>query len=262
VEPLTLARMVWRVFLTLIFVLAFVGLSVTILISLPPLYGLLWSLSLGAAFLWWHRHPDRRARVRMGRPHGPPRRMVLAGAATVLIVIGVTGLVELLISPLDDVELGPWEHILAYMDTLWGWIAMTTFVALVVPIVEEFCFRGHIQHTLESRYAPWVAILITTALFTAGHVSPAHSSLLLVPLILSLGMGVATVLFRSIWVAVAIHAFWNGVLSFQSVVLADSPPELPGQDPLLPLSLLLLALGLAGWARVLGDGRYRALLRR
>lgn len=259
------ARMVLRIIGVLLFVLFFMGVGLQVLVQLPPLYGLLWSLGLGGAFLWWHARrdrPRRRARVRLRRPRGSPRLMVLAGAATLLVVVGISGLVELFISPMEDLDLAPWERIIRYMETPAGWLAMTAFVALVAPVVEEFCFRGHIQHSLERRYAPWVAILITAALFTAGHISPAHSSLLLIPLILGIGMGMATVLFQSIWVGVVMHGVWNGALTFQSAFLGDDPGVAVERGWLLPLWLILLALGLTGWFLVLRDGRYRMLLAR
>jgi uncharacterized protein len=252
---------IWRILLALLFASLASGAGVAVLLRLRPALALLWALSLGAGFLWWHlrpARPRRRARVRMRLPRGSPRHIIVASASTLLIALGVAGLLAILVSPLQDLDMAPWEGLLAYQRRPGGWIALTAFVALVVPIIEEFCFRGHIQHTLERRYPPWVAILVTTALFTVVHISPAHSSLLLIPMVLGLGMGVVTVLFQSVWVAVAIHAVWNAAMSIQSVIAVEEthPAEHAG---LLPISLVPLAAGLAGWFLVLRHGRYRAL---
>lgn len=257
--------MIWRVLGALIFASLFGGLGITVLVRLPPPLALAWALGLGAIFVWWHARrgrPRRRARVRLRRPTGSPTLMVLAGAATLLVAFGVAGLIQRLAPPLHDLDLGPWEWMMDYMRTPGGWIALTTFAALVVPVVEEFCFRGHIQHTIERRLAPWVAILITTALFTVVHISPAPAALLLLPAVLGLGMSMATILFRSIWVAVAVHGVWNAAMSVSSAVSGELSPEATGEAWLVPLSVLLLATGLAGWAVVLRDGRYRPLLTR
>jgi membrane protease YdiL (CAAX protease family) len=257
--------MIWRIVIALLFAALFSGGGVVILLGLRPAFGLVWALGLGAAFLWWHARrdrPRRRALIRMRRPRGSPRLMVMAGAATMLVAFGVAGLIEAMVSSLHDMDMAPWQRLIEYADTLGGWIALTAFVALAVPLVEEFCFRGHIQHTLERRYPPWVAVLVTTALFTVVHISPAHSSLLLIPLVLGLGMGIVTVLFQSIWVAVLIHAVWNLTMSFQGALYDDAPTDPVAQDWLLWLALIPLALGLAGWLMVLREGRYRALMAR
>jgi membrane protease YdiL (CAAX protease family) len=254
---------IWRIFLALVFASLFGGVGLIVLVRLPPVVGLLWALGLGAAFLWWHVRrggPRRRALVRLRRPRGSQREIAVAAASTLLIALGVSGLIGLLLPPLQDLDLGPWERILAYQRTVGGWLALTSFVALVVPIVEEFCFRGHIQHTLERRYAPWVAILVTTVLFTLAHLGGAHWSVLLLPMALGLGMGVATVLFQSIWVAVGVHGAWNAAMSMAGGLSSDAPAVGVEQQPLILLSLVVLALGLGGWFSVLRDGRYRVLL--
>jgi membrane protease YdiL (CAAX protease family) len=181
--------------------------------------------------------------------------------ATLLVAFGVIGFIELIFSPLDDMDVAYLERMARYQQLPGGWIALTVFVALVVPVIEEFCFRGHIQHALERRFAPWLAILVTGTLFTLVHISPAHSSLLLVPLVLGLGMGLVTVLFQSIWVAVIIHAIWNGIMSAQGVMGGDADAAME-QAGLLPMSLTLLVMGGVGWAMVLRNGRFRVLLDR
>lgn len=254
--------MIGRIFVALLFASLASGAGIAILLRLRPALALLWAFGLGAGFLWWHLRPGRprrRARVRVRPPRGSPHHIMVAGVSTLMIALGVAGLIAVFVSPLHDLDRAPWEGLLAYQRTVGGWIALTAFVALVVPIIEEFCFRGHIQHTLERRYPPWVAILVTTALFTVVHISPAHSSLLLIPLVLGLCMGAVTVLFQSIWVAVAIHGVWNAALSIQSVIAVEEP-HATEHAGLLPISLVPLAAGLAGWFLVLRHGRYRALM--
>lgn len=47
------------------------------------------------------------------------------------------------------------------------WVSFAT--VLMVPVIEEFFFRGYIQGNLQKNYKPFVAILITSILFSSIH---------------------------------------------------------------------------------------------
>lgn len=81
--------------------------------------------------------------------------------------------------------------------------------ALVVPIFEEFLFRGLIQSTLRTHlHSPWLGILLTSLVFVVMHGHRAHW----LPLMgLSVCMGYAYEKSGSILRPICIHVIFNSV---------------------------------------------------
>ena len=249
-----------RVVAAVLFVLVFNGIALSVLLLVPPAIGLGWGLALGVAFVWWHLRGDagrarRLALVRLRAPRSSAAWVGVAIGSTLLLGLGLTAFI-LDALPSDTPEVGPvWEALAIYQSTTLGWIALAVMAAGVLPLVEEFCFRGHVQHTLERRIAPAAAILLTALLFMFGHVGVPHWSILLISLTLGVANGAAVYLFGSIWVAVVTHCIWN--LSMLSAGIVQGDAAEPQLSPALVLATaaLLTTLGLAGWVAILRAGR-------
>jgi membrane protease YdiL (CAAX protease family) len=250
--------MIRRVVGSIFFVLIFNGVALSTVILLPPALGLLWVLFLGGGFFWWQFRrdplwPDRQDCLRLRSPRVPLRPILLSCGASLLLLLGLAGLIELYAPPSAMEDLGFWEQLLRYQSTGLGWIAITLLTVGLIPVVEEFFFRGRIQHVLRQRYSPLLTIVITSCLFMLLHVGVPHWSILLISFILGLTAGVVVFLFDSIWPAVIIHVAWNGLMSLLTEIHSD-PTTVFGPthaEVHLPLATLLIILGCAGWYRLL-----------
>ncbi|MBW3553786.1 MAG: CPBP family intramembrane metalloprotease [Gemmatimonadetes bacterium] len=251
-----------RVLAAVLFVLIFNGVALAVLLLVPPVIGLAWGLALGAAFVWWHLRGDagrskRLALVRIRPPRSSGTWVSVAIGSTLLLGLGITAFV-LETAPPTPPEVGPvWEAISAYQSSALGWLAIAVMAAGVLPLVEEFCFRGHVQHTLERHMWPGLAIVLTSVLFMFGHVGVPHWSILLISLTLGIANGAAVYLFDSIWVAVATHCIWNfSMLSAGILQGGAATAELQVSTAVvMATAALLTLLGLAGWIAILRAGR-------
>lgn len=88
-----------------------------------------------------------------------------------------------------------------------GPIAAFLAVAVLGPLIEEFTFRGRMQHTLEHAFGPVPAIATSAVVFSVlhGRIDAAHH--------LAFGVFAGWVVWRtgSIWSAVYMHALNNAV---------------------------------------------------
>lgn len=84
---------------------------------------------------------------------------------------------------------------------------------LLVAFTEELLFRGYILRNLRHSMNRWMAVLVSTLLFTALHAANAHLPTTGVMSIFAGGwlMGVAAVHSRSLWFPVGFHFSWNFV---------------------------------------------------
>jgi len=234
------------------------NLAVFLLFAMPPLAGMAWVAAVGGVFLWWHarRRPDGRPsalarRIRLRRPRVPAWWIAGTVGATVVGMLGVARFVELAAGPLDLTDSPFYRDILAYTETLPGWLAFAFAAAVVVPIIEEFAFRGRLQRAMEWEWGnPAVAVVATAAVFALVHVGGPHPFLLVVPFLVGIACGVVVILSRSIWPAVILHGVWNGLMS--SLALADrwvdEVPAETGTGLLIPVAALMVLVGGAWWA--------------
>lgn len=249
-----------RVLAAALFVLVFNGVALGVLLLVPPAIGLAWGLALGVAFLWWHLRGDpgrsrRLALVRVRPPRSSSRWVGIAIGSTLLLGLGLTAFI-LEGVPSDTPDAGPvWEALAAYQSSTLGWLALVVLAAGVLPLVEEFCFRGHVQHTLERRIGPAPAILLASLLFMVGHVGVPHWSILLISLTLGVANGAAVYLFDSIWVAVATHCIWNLTMLSAGILQGDAAEVEVSTAAVLATATVLTALGVAGWIAILRAGR-------
>lgn len=91
----------------------------------------------------------------------------------------------------------------------WAWGLRLTAI-LLVPTFEEFIYRIGLQSALlKATGRPWVAIIGTSAVFTAAHASVMPIHALAVILVLSLGIGLAYERTKRLGVPIAMHAMFN-----------------------------------------------------
>ena len=93
-----------------------------------------------------------------------------------------------------------------------GLAAAVISAALFPAISEELVFRGILFRWLEEWGGSWVALVLTSALFGAGHLANPHASwIAAVGIALEAGvmLGAAYMLSRSLWLPMGIHAAWN-----------------------------------------------------
>ena len=90
-------------------------------------------------------------------------------------------------------------------------LALVT-TAIVPAISEELLFRGILFRWIEQFGGTWAALLITSALFGAGHIFNPNAtpfSSFAIACEAGLLLGGAYMLTRSLWFPVALHAAWN-----------------------------------------------------
>lgn len=109
-----------------------------------------------------------------------------------------------------------------------GWlsfIAELLGVAVVVPMLEEFAFRGVILSGLR-RYGTGFAIAASSVIFGMAHMS---LSSVVFATIAGVAMGLAYVLTGNLWTSVCIHALNNGIAvieSYSDLILGEGRQEL------------------------------------
>jgi len=230
--------------------------AVFLFFFLPPVAGFFWVALVGTFFLWWHARsslrgtPDELARrIRLQRPRTSVPWLAGMVVCTFLVMAGVVSLVQLATGPIDLTDSPFHQDVLAFADDLPGWIVFTFAAAVVIPIIEEFAFRGRLQGFLEPRWGRAPAVLFAAALFSVIHAGGPHLLLLTVPLIMGIFLGVAVVLSQSIWAAVLLHGAWNGTMAVMA--RTTSPVSRVGEETylgmILPSSLALIVVGFLGW---------------
>ena len=104
---------------------------------------------------------------------------------------------------------------------VWWWLVVGT-VVIGAPIVEEIIYRGLLQtaisHVARSR---WLAIAVTSAVFTVVHVGVADLRALPILFILSLGLGVSYERSGRLIVPIVVHMIFNAA-NVATAVLQNS----------------------------------------
>lgn len=224
------------------------------LLLLPPLAAIAVTGVLFAGFLWgFVLRPEgspgalrRRATLRL-RPLSPEGvRATLAAVPVLFVLSWALGEVWMRLVPVPPESLAPFR---ALTGTPLGRLAVTLLAVACAPLLEEFVFRGLVQHPLERRWGPAPAIALTSLVFALGHLLP---WVLPLHLLLGLTFGYAVYATRSIWAGVILHAANN---SLAALGLDTSTPEVPatvwktGPTPELwtALAVLVLASAAAVW---------------
>jgi membrane protease YdiL (CAAX protease family) len=108
-------------------------------------------------------------------------------------------------------------------------LPVIAFIALVPGFVEELFFRGYVQRRLLQRWAPWQAILVSSALFSIMHLDPTQ---VIGTLPMALWLGVIAWRTGSVWPCMLCHACFNA--TSMSWHLGQRLLGWPEDPPLLP----------------------------
>ncbi|HLA53341.1 MAG TPA: type II CAAX endopeptidase family protein [Flavitalea sp.] len=152
-----------------------------------------------------------------------------------------------------------------------GWDLATAFGSiLLVSFSEELVYRGYVLRNLLKSFNKWLALIISSVLFTMVHLTnPGIPLIGIINIFLGgLVMGIAFIYSRNLWMPVGFHFGWNlfqGPLlgfpvsgfSFDSLLTMERDPGLPaisggefGFEASLICTLLLLVLCGAAFRRI------------
>jgi uncharacterized protein len=101
------------------------------------------------------------------------------------------------------------EDALIQINSFSRYIFSMIIIALLPALFEEVCFRGGLQNILTRWFkGPWIAIIITSIIFSAVHASYYG---FFVRAALGVGLGLVFYYSGSIWLNILFHFLYNGV---------------------------------------------------
>jgi membrane protease YdiL (CAAX protease family) len=136
-----------------------------------------------------------------------------AGIGVILLNILVTIVVVSLTGPPSNLQD---DYRAAAAGGVLSLIIVIVVGAVLTPIGEEFLFRGVLATALD-RYGPWIAVLVSAAVFAV-----AHGINYILPVAFVVGI-VAALLLRktgSVWPGVVVHATYNAYTLIVPAILA------------------------------------------
>jgi membrane protease YdiL (CAAX protease family) len=161
------------------------------------------------------------------RPFNPAWLVVaLALAAAILPIRGLVAILAERLRGTNFTDIQPRLDLIAPSGPLaLNFIVTLVGAGLLAPVAEELFFRGLIFRWFRSRFSFWPAVLISSAIFAAGHAD----SIGVVASSFVLGLLLAAVYdrSRSLWLSIAIHAVNNSL----AVVLLYAALALLGRTP-------------------------------
>lgn len=116
------------------------------------------------------------------------------------------------------------------------------FIAVAPAFAEELLFRGYLQRRLLERWNPWVAVLVTSAIFAAFHIQP-HAVVFAFPI--GIWLGILAWRTGSVWPGIVCHAAINGLWNVYQI-----GAHFTGREDEVPWTLMgvLGVIGLAAFA--------------
>ena len=194
-------------------------------------------------------------RLRLRRPSRSGWWLTGMVLATLVFMFGVAQIIQLVTGPIEMGDAPFFRSVLEYVEDPVGWLAFALAAAVVIPIVEEFAFRGRMQAHLEVAWGgPVGAVLATSALFAVMHAGGPHPALLVVPLLMGIFCGAAVILTGSIWSGVILHGIWNGLMTLgtRTTGLEEAIPDPVEVSPTATLiwSVAMMLIGAAGWIQL------------
>jgi membrane protease YdiL (CAAX protease family) len=197
-----------------------------------------------------HAHPRVAAQLRLRSCRRYLPWLTVAAAMKLLLALSTLALHEQLAArrllprlPDDD------DFVSAeFLAQPLGPVALFLAIAVLAPLIEEFSFRGRLQHTLEHAFglAPAVAVGAVAFSVLHGSVDAIHH--------LAFGIFAGWVVWRtgSIWAAVYMHALNNGAA--QLLTHLTSNVVLTWKARSAELWPLVIAVGLIGLAGLMTVG--------
>jgi membrane protease YdiL (CAAX protease family) len=178
-----------------------------IALLLPAGAGSAWALvALG---LFYHRYaaradrdPRRSTALRLRPPRASWRWVILA----VPVFFVFSDSLSQLYSQLPFVTSDPGGIIDEFAGTPSGWLLAVVIVVALAPVIEEFTFRGWIQHPIEQCFGIPAGIACSTSVFAVAHM---QFQWLPVYAVLGAILGWTAVDTCSIWPGVLLHATHN-----------------------------------------------------
>ncbi|MFI8528305.1 lysostaphin resistance A-like protein [Promicromonospora sukumoe] len=169
---------------------------------------------LGAfAVVLWLRVKDPRA-LGLRRVAGKWVLIAIgAGIGVILLNILVTLVVVSLTGPPSNLQD---DYQAAAAGGVLSLLVVIVAGAILTPIGEEFLFRGVLATALD-RYGPWVAVLVSAAVFAV-----AHGINYILPVAFVVGVVAALLLRRtgSVWPGVVVHGTYNAYTLIVPAILA------------------------------------------
>lgn len=130
------------------------------------------------------------------------------------------------------------------MPTIWDFVANLLLIAVLPALGEELLFRGLIQRQLMRRMSPWVAIIVTGALFSFFHFQVDG---FLPRWLLGILLGWVFWQTGNFWVPVLLHFINNGVQVFGQYLYGQGMSSVDiEQDVQIPVLVAVLSLA-ATW---------------
>lgn len=139
------------------------------------------------------------------------------------------------------------EKALININTFPKYLVSMIIIALLPAIFEEVFFRGGIQNILTRWFnRPWIAIVITSIIFSAVHISYYG---FLVRAILGVFLGLIFYYSGSLWLSILFHFLYNGIqvtaLYVSSASITKNSKDIEDNFPLwagvLALGLIIFA---------------------
>jgi membrane protease YdiL (CAAX protease family) len=200
-------------------------------------YGLNFFLFAGGAFLLavW---PGKLTWAELGI--APPRwrwLWLLLAVGVTLLLLPLRGLIGLIVQQWFG---GGLEGMQSRIDLLMGselswprFFVTLLGAGLLAPVAEELFFRGFLYTALRQRLGIAAAVTISSLVFGVGHIDAL--GVVAASFIMGIALALAYEYTRSLWVAIAIHAFNNSLatLLVYVVLLARAFLEGQGVDPAL-----------------------------
>ncbi len=170
----------------------------------------------------------------------PPRwrwLWLLLAVGVTLLLLPLRGLIGLIVQQWFG---GGLEGMQSRLDLLLGselswprFFATLLGAGLLAPVAEELFFRGFLYTALRQRFGIAAAVTISSAVFAVGHIDAL--GVVAASFIMGIALALAYEYTRSLWVAIAIHAFNNSLATILAYVMMLVLAYLQGQgiDPTL-----------------------------
>lgn len=98
-------------------------------------------------------------------------------------------------------------------------------IVSIVPLMEEFMFRGIFQRWLSAKYGPWIGIIGASIFFSLLHYSSSQGlyNLELLPslFLLSCYLGYLYERQRTLWAPIGLHATFNFISALMLIILKE-----------------------------------------